>query len=223
MTEASRADTVVALYALPMKIVEVGMMYGTIFLNSLLPVLTVALEQKDTKKVHSLMTHAWKLLLFFGVGIATAGYALAPDIIRLISSREYIDTVVFGYTSVDAFRIVVWIFLFYFLSSLFTYTLIARSSQAKMLTINAIVASVNIVGNIIVIPQYSFVGSAWVTLLSQVLLLVLTYLSTARYIPLRSIGRMSLTILLSAMIGYAAISVLSPLMTDTFTRFIVLG
>ena len=42
MTPKSLADSVVALYALPMKIVEVGMMYGTIFLNSLLPLLTVA-------------------------------------------------------------------------------------------------------------------------------------------------------------------------------------
>jgi O-antigen/teichoic acid export membrane protein len=39
------ADTAVALYALPMKLVEVGMMYGTIFLNSLLPVLTSAYEK----------------------------------------------------------------------------------------------------------------------------------------------------------------------------------
>ena len=65
MTESSLADTVVALYALPMKIVEVGMMYGTIFLNSLLPVLTTALEKNDTKKVHSLTAHAWSILLFF--------------------------------------------------------------------------------------------------------------------------------------------------------------
>lgn len=39
------ADTAVALYGLPMKLVEVGMMYGTIFLNSLLPVLTSAIEK----------------------------------------------------------------------------------------------------------------------------------------------------------------------------------
>jgi O-antigen/teichoic acid export membrane protein len=39
------ADIAVALYGLPMKLVEVGMMYGTIFLNSLLPVLTSAIEK----------------------------------------------------------------------------------------------------------------------------------------------------------------------------------
>ena len=95
MSPRSLADTVVALYALPMKIVEVGMMYGTIFLNSLLPVLTKAIEKNEIQKIYHLTAHAWKLLLFFGVGIATFSFALAPDIIRIISSREYLDTVVF--------------------------------------------------------------------------------------------------------------------------------
>jgi O-antigen/teichoic acid export membrane protein len=48
------ADTSIALYSLPMKIVEVGMMYGIIFLNSLLPVLTTAIEKKDQQKIESL-------------------------------------------------------------------------------------------------------------------------------------------------------------------------
>lgn len=64
------ADTAVALYALPMKIVEVGMMYGTIFLNSLLPVLTQSLRIKDDKTVSSLTGHAFELLFGFGISIA---------------------------------------------------------------------------------------------------------------------------------------------------------
>ena len=47
MSDPSIADTVVALYALPMKIVEVGMMYGTVFLNSVLPVLTTLFAERE--------------------------------------------------------------------------------------------------------------------------------------------------------------------------------
>lgn len=196
------ADTVVALYALPMKIVEVGMMYGTIFLNSLLPVLTQAIEKDDTKKIYHLTAHAWKLLLFFGVGIATFSFFLAPDIIRIISSKEYIDTSVFGGTSVEAMQIVVWIFLFYFLSSLFTFTLIARSEQKKMLMINAIIAGINIIGNIIVIPRFSFIGSAWVTLFSQICLLILTGITARKNIRFRQVLLMTCVIFSFAVLGY---------------------
>ena len=79
-----------------------------------------------------------------------------------------------GASSIDAMRIVAWIFLVYSLSSLSTYMLIAQGRQQKMLMINAGIAIVNLVGNLLVIPHYSFIGSAWVTLASQVLLFILT-------------------------------------------------
>lgn len=101
---------------------------------------------------------------------------------------------IYGATSVEVMQIVVWIFLFYFLSSLFTFTLIARSEQKKMLTINAIVALLNIVGNIAFIPMYSFIGSAWVTLISQILLLILTLIAARKNIRFCDIWRSSIII-----------------------------
>ena len=43
-----------------------------------------------------------------------------------------------------------------------------------MMYINACVALLNIIGNIIFIPYFSFIGSAWVTLITQILLVMLT-------------------------------------------------
>lgn len=83
--------------------------------------------------------------------------------------------------------IVVWIFVVYFLSSLCTYVLIALSEQKKMLKINIIIAAINIVGNIIFIPVFSFIGSAWVTLISQILLLIITYLHVRSHFVSRHI------------------------------------
>lgn len=207
MTEEKNADTVVALYSLPMKIVEVGMMYGTIFLNSLLPILTQAIEKKDDIKVHSLTSHAFQLLFFFGVGIASFLYINAGDVIRLISTEAYVHEIVFGHTSVEAMRIVVWIFLFYFLSSLFIFTLIAKNEQKKMLSINAIIAGINIIGNIIIIPQYSFIGSAYVTLISQILLLIFTWHATRKNILLWDVVKSSICTLFFAGIAFIIISI----------------
>ena len=85
-----------------------------------------------------------------------------------------------GYGSVDALRIVGWIFLVYFVSSLYTYILIAHGKQKRMMYINAGIAILNIIGNIIFIPSYSFIGSAWVTLATQILLLILTDIAVQR-------------------------------------------
>jgi O-antigen/teichoic acid export membrane protein len=56
------ADSVIALYALPMKIVEVGMLYGTVFLNSLLPVLTGMIETQQYAKAKSLIRKSFYIL-----------------------------------------------------------------------------------------------------------------------------------------------------------------
>ncbi len=41
------ADISIALYSVPMKIVEVGMMFGTLFLNSMLPLFTEAIKKNS--------------------------------------------------------------------------------------------------------------------------------------------------------------------------------
>ncbi len=169
------ADTAVALYGLPMKLVEVGMMYGTIFLNSLLPVLTLALEKNDTAKFRKVTRHALLIMLLWGMIWSGILFFGAEYVIRIISTEDFITTRVLGYSSVDALKIVAPIFLVYFISSLYTYILIAKWEQKKMMYINAFVALANIVGNIIFIPEYSFIGSAWVTLITQILLLIITF------------------------------------------------
>lgn len=88
------ADKAVALYSLPMKIVEVGMMYGTVFLNSLLPVLTTAIEKKDREKVKKLMNHSLLLLGGSGAIIAIILFLFAPFVIRIISTDAYVHTMV---------------------------------------------------------------------------------------------------------------------------------
>lgn len=53
--------------------------------------------------------------------------------------------------------------------------MIARGEQTRMMWINGAIAIVNIIGNILFIPYYSFVGSAWVTLVTQIALMTITW------------------------------------------------
>jgi O-antigen/teichoic acid export membrane protein len=53
--------------------------------------------------------------------------------------------------------------------------LIASENQKRLLYINMFVAAFNIVWNIILIPKYSFIGSAYITVASQILLLIMLF------------------------------------------------
>ncbi|MDD2916616.1 MAG: oligosaccharide flippase family protein [Candidatus Gracilibacteria bacterium] len=215
------ADTSIALYSVPMKIVEVGMMFGTVFLNSMLPLFSEAIKKKEIPSVSpshergeqgmggdganselfGYVAKAYKTLLIFGVGIACFLFINSSNVIIFIASQEYIEHSKHFYTSLDAMRIVVFIFLFYFLSSLFTYLLIAHDEQKKLLRINFVITLANLAGNVLLIPYFSFVGSAGVTLVCQILLLGQTYWSTRHLIRFNFLPSFTVSTLFFALIA----------------------
>lgn len=102
-------------------------------------------------------------------------FFFAPEVIRLISTEAFTTTHIYGMSAVQALQVVSWIFLCYFIASLSNYILIARGEQKKILYINTFIALINIIGNILVIPHFSFLGAAWITLITQILLVSITW------------------------------------------------
>lgn len=169
---ASKADTSIALYSVPMRIVEVLMVLSGFFLNSVLPMMSKAFAEKHIENIGKILWNSYKTLLAFWVSLLAIWSVLKDDIIRLVATNDYIDHSKFAYTSSDVFTITLFILLFYFISQLFIYLLIASEHQKRLLYINACIAIFNIVWNIIVIPHFSFIGSAYITVASQILLLI---------------------------------------------------
>jgi O-antigen/teichoic acid export membrane protein len=105
-------------------------------------------------------------------------------IIRIIANEDYLNTTHI-FNSGDAFLVVFWVILFYFISLVFIYTLVAAENQSKLLKINIIVTIFNIVWNILLIPKYSFIWAGITTILSQILLCVLWYYYTNKLISIK--------------------------------------
>lgn len=170
----SMRDISVALYSLPMKIVEVLMVLSTFYLNSILPSLSKGFEEKDQKKTANILNFSFHFLLALGMIILVLWVLLRDTIILLIAN----DTYIFPnhiYNSSDAFVVVLVVIVFYFLWAVFNYALIASHNQSKLLQINIVITLINIAWNLIFIPKYSFVWSGIVTVLSQVWMCLLWY------------------------------------------------
>lgn len=174
------ADISVALYALPMKIVEVLMVLGGFYLNSVLPVLTQKIQEKKSETVGNIVGVSLKILISFGICIFLLGNILAYDIISLISTPEYINPSGHIYNSVGALSLVFWVLLFHFIALVFIYGFIAYEKQSFLLKVNLVVTLVNVFGNILMVPYYSFMGAAVVTLISQILLMLVCGISFFR-------------------------------------------
>ncbi|MBP8016834.1 oligosaccharide flippase family protein, partial [Candidatus Gracilibacteria bacterium] len=193
MESSKNADESIALYSVPGKIVEVGMMFGGLFLQSMLPLFTQAIKHKNYDEMNGYVKKSYKLLFAFGVAIVGFSLVNGYDILALVVSKDYLDHTKYIFNSLDAYKITVFIFLFYFISSIFTYLLIAAGEQGRLLKINFYITIVNIIGNIILIPRLSFIGSSISTLISQIILLVYTYIASRHvfrfnFIPSFTIG-----------------------------------
>lgn len=168
-------DTSIWLYSVPMKIVEVGMLFWALFLQSMLPLFSQAIKNKDSFELWVLVRKAYKLLFAFGIWIV--GFSLINwyELLSLVASKDYLDSTKHIYTSLDSYRITVFVFLFCFISSIFTYLLIANNDQWKLLKLNFYLTLINIILNIILIPYLSFYGSSIATLISEIVMLTNTY------------------------------------------------
>jgi O-antigen/teichoic acid export membrane protein len=159
------------LYGLPMKIIEVLMVLGWFYLNSILPSLSQKFTEKKYKEISHMLWLSLKILFSFGLLIFTMWNIFSTDIISIIATEQYINPVWHIYNSVQALNISLWVLLFHFISLAFIYILIASEKQGILLWVNLFVTCINIVWNIILIPHYSFIWAAIITLISQIVLM----------------------------------------------------
>lgn len=115
-------DTSIGLYSMAMKLVEVGMIFGTVYLNSLLPILSDRKLDRSARGHH--FHTAGVLMLLCGGGLSLGLFFLATPLITLLGGEAYTHHL--PHSSVDALEIAAFVFVTYFLISLTNYLLIAE-------------------------------------------------------------------------------------------------
>ena len=174
----------IALYSLPMKIVEVLMVLWVFYLNSLLPKLTEYFKSWDTKKLYKLFLLSFKILFSSAFALYILTQVFASDIISLLAHSEFLNPELHRFSSLDVFWIVFLILVFHFIALLYSYILIASEKQSILLKVQAWVTLVNIIGNILFIPYFSFYWAAIITLVTQFFLfIVLAIIVGRKYMP----------------------------------------
>jgi O-antigen/teichoic acid export membrane protein len=134
------------------------MVVGGFYMTSLLPSLTEFFKSKNIGRSDNLISISFQLLFASAVLIFSLGVLFRDSVIRIIANEDYLVTT-HMFNSSDAFLVVLAVIVFYFISLVFIYSLVASDNQGKLLKINIIVTIFNIIGNMILIPKYSFIGA----------------------------------------------------------------
>lgn len=150
----------VAWYGLAYKIYGNLIMPAYYFVSSIFPLLSNALNRKET-----IAKGKWFLMAMVLLG-APFIYFLAPLAIQVLGGSDFEP-------SVGVLRILIGALFFAYLNHLFGFGLVGEGSQKKLLIIGITVLIFNAVANVLAIPSGGIYAAAWVTVASEGLMLML--------------------------------------------------
>jgi len=175
----------VGLYGVPMRILEILSVIPVYFMNSVLPVLSKAMNE-GSARVKRMLQLSFDFLFMAAFPMVVGLWILAYPIIFLISAPDFLSNLSIGYYGSDiAMKILVGAMFFSFMNSLFTYSLVAVNKQSHLLWINGSAAALNVVANLIVIPEWGFRGAAATSVFTEAYILLLAWLVARRFVEFR--------------------------------------
>jgi O-antigen/teichoic acid export membrane protein len=163
------------VYAVAMRIIDNAGMVPVVFVNTLLPALSMELSRGDRRAARTLLTKSWLLLLAAAVSVVVLCVVLAKPLTLLLASSDYLSGGAQEYGTDVAIQLSIGAIVFTFLNRLFVFSSVALHNEKRVLYVNAIGVSVNLVANLIFIPIYGMRAAALTTVASAALALILNF------------------------------------------------
>jgi O-antigen/teichoic acid export membrane protein len=170
----------VGVYGLPYKMFEVLLVLPTFIMNSTYPVLLDSYNlnlprfKREFKKLIMYM-------LIMGVAVSFIGYVFVDKFLTYEAINNYFSKD-FGYSKELLLILISGISVF-FISQPLSWFLVIREKQKVLPFIYLISAVFNVGMNYLLIPYFSFYASAYLTFISEILILILLSIYCLRFWP----------------------------------------
>jgi O-antigen/teichoic acid export membrane protein len=163
----------VGLYTLAYRMLELTLVFGTVFLTTTFPLLSqaVANDEARARRTIQLSTDVFVVL---GAPLVAGGLAVAPEVVELAAGEEFGD-------AATPLRILLAAGALAWVNGVFGYALIAKERQMSALWLNLSALVFNVGLNLLLLPRYGIVVAAAVTVASEMLILGGSYVLMRRY------------------------------------------
>lgn len=174
MLSMMKGDAVVGWYNAAYYIVQGFKPLQQLIMSALFPLMAFSyVSSKDVLK--RIFERSFKYLFILGLPIAVGVTLLADKIILLIYGPNFQNSVI-------ALEILSWDVLLVFLYGCISFLLVSIDRQHQMAILAGCTAVINVVLNSLLIPQYSYIGSAVATIMAESFLLgAYIYLSARHF------------------------------------------
>lgn len=162
-----QGNAAVGWYTASYKVIEVLLFIPSVYNAALFPVLSnFYVSSKESLQL--VYVKSIKYLVIVGLPIAAGTTILSNEIIIVLYQSAYSQSIV-------ALQILIWTIPFLLLTSIFGIILISMNKQVLAIRISFLYMIFNIGANLVVIPQFSYLGAAIVTVLTELVGFILLF------------------------------------------------
>lgn len=164
----------VGFYNAAYRLMEALIFFPAVYTTSIFPVFS-SLYITSRKPLKNAYEKSFKYLTIISLPIAVGTTLLADQIILLIFKSAYIPSIL-------TLQIVIWVLPFTFVNYILGSLLTSMNKQYTVLKITIICLTMNVGLNLILIPSYSYLGAAFVTVITDALSVALSFYIVSRLV-----------------------------------------
>jgi O-antigen/teichoic acid export membrane protein len=190
MLSIMKGDAVVGWYNAAYYLVQGFKPLPQLVMGALFPLMSYSfVSAKDQLK--NIFERAFRYLLILGLPMAIGITLLSDKIIYLLYGPTFQNSII-------ALQILAWDVLLVFLYGCISFLLVSIDRQHQMAILAGCTALINIILNIILIPTYSYIGSACATIAAESFLLIAYIYLSGRYFHFLPLHRLMIKPLIAA-------------------------
>ncbi|MBU0636754.1 MAG: flippase [Patescibacteria group bacterium] len=183
-----KSQAEVGIYGAAYRVVDILTAIPFLFLGVVLPIMTTSWINKNINDFKNIIQKSFDVLVIMAMPMLVGAQLLAKPIMVVVAGADFA-------LSGQVFKILIIATFMLFISCLFAHGIIAINQQKKIISAYAFAAITAIIGYIIFIPKYSYFGAAWVTVYSELIIMLASCYLLVKY----SQFKLNLSILLKAL------------------------
>ncbi|MFA6963137.1 MAG: flippase [Patescibacteria group bacterium] len=189
-----KGSVAVGIYSTAYKVIEVIVFMGGYFASSLKPVISREID-RDKEGVARIIQKSVNIMLILSLPVTIISVAFSREIILFISSPDF---------AIGAKALIVLSFTlpFIYLDTLLGEVLLASNARKLLVKIAVFILAFNFLTNLYFIPKYSYMGAAFTTLMSEIVLFGVNYYYTKKILPYSFDKKMIAKIFAISLISY---------------------
>ena len=153
----------VGIYGVAYKMIDVLITIPFMFAGIILPIITVNWAKQNLRCFKKVIQRSFDFMVMLLVPIIIGTQFVANEIINIIAGKEFANS---GYVlkilSIAAGMI--------FLGCIFSHVIVAINKQKKIIKAYVFTSITALIGYLIFIPKFSYIGAAWVTVYSEIII-----------------------------------------------------